>query len=307
MTAGTSVPRGRADSLPDDTKAALPGVFVRGLAMGIAESVPGVSGGTIAFVTGIYDELARSLASFSGGSAAMLMRQGWRAFARQHNLLFLAMLGAGMAVSFLAAAKLILALIESHGVYVSGFFFGLIAGSVFQVGAESGWRWLLTTGLAGLAAGIAASVFLDAGVAARSGTGAVAIFVAGALAATAWILPGVSGAFMLVLLGLYQPMLEALAEADFAVVAPFVAGLGMGLLAFSKVLVWLLARARAPCLALLTGFMAGSLIQLWPWRETTAGTGAVAGDPALLGVLAAMAGGALTIGVLAIATRRKSG
>ena len=107
-----------------------------------------------------------------------------------------------------------------------------------------------------------------------------------------------SGAFVLLLLGLYKPLLEALRNLDLAVVAAFAAGLALGLLAFAKLLRWLLARARIPVLALLTGFMAGSLVELWPWRT------AAAVEPALAGVLAAMAAGTLAIAALAWASRR---
>ncbi len=273
------------------------GIFLRGMAMGVAEVVPGVSGGTMAFVTGIYDELLRSIASFSGRSLPLLREGGWGAFVRHHNLAFLVVLAAGMACSFVAFANLMLALLDSHAVHVSAFFFGLIAGAVVHIGAQTNPRWLATAGVVGLALGLGASLLADGG-AARAEAGLPLIFAGGALAATAWILPGVSGAFILLLLGLYQPMLQALRDVDLAAIAPFVAGLVLGLLAFAKVLRWLLSRVRIPVLALLTGFMAGSLVELWPWR------GAPAIEPALAGVLAAMIAGALAIGALAWASSR---
>ena len=279
------------------------GVFGRGLAMGVAEAIPGVSGGTIAFVSGIYDELVRSLASFSHRSAATLLREGVRGFAHQHNLLFFVALGAGMATSFFVAALLVKGLLETHGIYLSGFFFGLIFGSVLHIGWQSPWRALATTGLAGLAVGLAMGLLLADQKAAGGQAGLAIVFGAGALAATAWILPGVSGAFVLLLLGLYEPMLTALASGDLAVIAVFVAGLAVGLLLFSKLLRWLLNAAREPIVALLTGFMAGSLTLLWPWRGA-------APDWSLgaLGVAAAMAAGLAVVGLLALlAARRKGG
>ena len=138
-----------------------PGVFARGLAMGMAEAVPGVSGGTIAFVTGIYDELVTSIASFSHTSASTLLRDGWRAFAHRHNLSFLAVLGAGMAVGLPLTLVLVVGLLESHGVYVTGFFFGLIAASVIHVCLQSRWRWLVSLGLLGAAAGVLLGVVAD--------------------------------------------------------------------------------------------------------------------------------------------------
>ena len=273
-------------------------LFGRGVAMGLAEAVPGVSGGTIAFITGIYDELVRSLAAFSGlrfapGSA---WSDGWTGFARRYNLAFFAVLGAGMAVGFVVLAQLMLVLLEGRPVFVAGFFFGLIAASVLVVGAQSNWRWLLTLGVVGVGLGLLATAFGEPG-AVRTEAPMAMFFIGGALAATAWVLPGVSGAFVLLLMGLYKPTLEALAGLDVGVIAAFAAGLVIGLLAFSKLLSWLLERARAAVLALLTGFMAGSLVELWPFRQ-----GSVE-QTALLAVLLAMAAGALTVGVLAYATR----
>ncbi|MDE0036550.1 MAG: DUF368 domain-containing protein [Gammaproteobacteria bacterium] len=274
-----------------------PGVFARGLAMGMAEAVPGVSGGTIAFVTGIYDELITSIASFSHTSASTLLRDGWLAFARRHNLGFLAVLGAGMAVGLPLTLVLVVGLLDSHGVYVTGFFFGLIAAAVVHVGLQSSWRWLASLGLVGAGAGL----LLGAVVGASAGQQTSMIFLAGALAATAWILPGLSGAFVLVVLGLYEPMANALLAVDLPVLAIFAAGLGIGVVCFSKLLAWLLERARPALLALLTGLMAGSLAQLWPWRETASS------ETVVVGVVAAMAAGALLVGVLGFASARQDG
>ena len=274
------------------------GVFARGLAMGAVETMPGVSGGTVAFITGIYDELVKSIASFSGGSLAVLLRDGWGAFARRHNLGFLAVLGLGMALSLVFFANVLEALLHSHGPYVMGFFFGLIAASVVHVGAQSSWRWLATAGLAGLGLGVVVGAVVQSGEP-TSEPSTLAVFVAGALAATAWILPGVSGAFVLVLLGLYEPMLAAVTGTDLTVLATFAAGMVVGLVLFAKGLAWLLGRARAAVLAVLTGFMAGSLTKLWPWH------GVAVGDTVVAGVVAAGALGMLAVALLALGARRK--
>ena len=274
-----------------------PGVFARGLAMGIAEAVPGVSGGTIAFVTGIYDELVTSIASFSHTSLSTLLRDGWRAFAHRHNLGFLAVLGAGMAAGLPLTLVLVVGLMESYGAYVTGFFFGLIAASVIHVGLQSSWPWLASLGLLGAVGG-----FLLGAVASTStGQQASMIFLAGALAATAWILPGLSGAFVLLMLGLYEPMANALLTIDLPVLAIFAAGLGIGVVCFSKLLAWLLERARPAMLALLTGLMAGSLAKLWPWRETSTS------ETVVVGVVAAMLLGVLLVGALGFASARRDG
>lgn len=272
-----------------------PGVFARGLAMGMAEAVPGVSGGTIAFLSGIYDELVRSIAAFSHTSASTLVRGGWGAFARRHNLGFLGVLGAGMAVGLPLTLWLVVGLLESHAVYVTGFFFGLIAASVVHVGLQSSWRWLLTLGLVGVLGGILIGSLKTESAGEQSSV----IFIAGALAATAWILPGLSGAFVLVMLGLYEPMAKALLAGDLPVLATFAAGLVIGVVFFSKLLAWLLVRARPAVLAVLTGLMAGSLAQLWPWRATAFS------DTVVAGVAGAMLVGALVVGVLGIVSARR--
>ena len=282
---------------PSPIRRSHPGVFARGLAMGMAEAVPGVSGGTIAFVTGIYDELVTSIASFSQPSASTLLRDGWRAFAHRHNLGFLAVLGAGMAAGLPLTLVLVVGLLESHGAYVTGFFFGLIAASVIHVGLQSSWRWLASLGLLGAVGGI----LLGAGAGTSAPQQVSMIFLAGALAATAWILPGLSGAFVLVILGLYEPMANALLAIDLPVLAIFAAGLGIGVVCFSRVLAWLLERARSAVLAFLTGLMAGSLAQLWPWRETPIS------ETVVVGVVGAMVIGALLVGVLGFASARRDG
>ena len=274
------------------------GVFARGLAMGAVETMPGVSGGTVAFITGIYDELVKSIASFSGGSVSVLLRDGWRDFAQRHNLGFLVVLGAGMALSLVFFANLLQSLLDSHEAYVMGFFFGLIAASVVHVGAESTWRWLATAGLAGLVVGLVVGMVAGAGEP-TADPSAVAVFVAGALAATAWILPGVSGAYVLVLLGLYEPMLAAVTNADITVLATFAAGMVLGLVLFAKGLAWLLGRAHAAVLAVLTGFMAGSLTKLWPWNNVPVE------DTVVAGVVAAALLGMLAVALLALGARRK--
>lgn len=274
-------------------------LFAKGMAMGVAEVVPGVSGGTVAFVTGIYDTLVKSLASFSRLSPAQLVKD-WRGFAREHNLGFFAVLGAGMAIGFAAVAQVILWLLDNHGVYVFGLFFGLIGGAVFYVGAQSHRRWLASIGVLGLALGLSVGLAFEPGAVNAAPSNAL-LFGAGALAATAWILPGVSGSFVLLMLGIYQPLLQALKTLELATVGTFLAGVGIGLLAFSKLLAWLLERWRSQILALLTGVLAGSLTQVWPWRHAAENDA-----PLLAGVVAAMLLGASVVAALTLAARRRA-
>lgn len=290
---------------PHVAPAALPGVFARGLAMGVAEIVPGVSGGTIAFITGIYDQLVRALGSFAAVSWRTALQGGWRGMARRHHVPFLATLGAGMVVSFLAAARIMERVLETHAAQLYGFFLGVIAASVVLVGGtamRAGTTLrrpvLGAFALAGAVAGLAIGILSEP--ASQADAGLSLIFLAGAVAAVAWILPGVSGAFVLLLFGLYRPMVAAVNDGDLPMLLVFATGLGVGVVSFSRLLSWLLDRVRAPLLALLTGFMAGSLLLLWRRTEVAGWS-----DPLLPWVLCAGGVGVLLAAALAWAGRRQ--
>ena len=267
-----------------------PGVFARGVAMGIVEVIPGVSGGTIAFITGIYERLLAALASWSPGAVWAFVRGGDR---RVHDLGFLGVLAAGMLVGYLATARVIGYLLEVHGLLVWSFFFGLIGGSAWHLGRRLGLRHAASFGVAGFVAG---AVFATLG-ATTAEPGHLRFFLGGGLATAAWMLPGVSGAFVLLLLGLYQPFVDAVNNLRLDILAAAGAGMVAGLLLFAKVVTLLLRRFRRAVLATLTGLMAGSLLRLWPWRANDALLSpdayrlATGNDPMLLGVaLAALAG-----------------
>lgn len=285
------------------------GVVVRGMAMGIAELVPGVSGGTIAFVTGIYDELIRSLAGLGPASLVAWRRRGFGAFWREHNLTFLAVLGLGMVVAVVIFARLMEYLLDHVPALVWAFFFGLIAASVVHIGRHLELRPLLGYGALGL---LLALLLLQIGV--RDGAAPLwMFFVGGVLAVSAWLLPAVSGSFLLLALGLYEPVLRAFNAGDWLIPLTLAAGCVVGLLAFARALHWLMQRLRDPVLALLTGFMAGSLPTLWPWQVagewlSPAAYQILTGRPALaVEALAVAALGALALwllGRLSAATAR---
>lgn len=237
------------------------GVFARGMAMGVAEVVPGVSGGTIAFVTGIYRELLGSLASFGGRSLRTLFREGPRQFWLEHNLSFLALLGLGMALSVVLFARLIGGWLEVAPPLVFGFFCGLIMASVVHIGRARSIRLLLSYGALGLLIGL---LMLMLDPLARQDSLWV-FFLGGMIAVCAWLLPAISGSFLLLILGLYTPVIEAINELYLPILVVLAAGCAVGLLSFSKGLNWLMMRHGEALLALLTGFMAGSLPRLWPW------------------------------------------
>ncbi|MEQ8483423.1 MAG: DUF368 domain-containing protein [Pseudomonadales bacterium] len=272
-------------------------LLVRGMAMGIAELVPGISGGTIAFVTGIYDELLGTLARLHPRALTVLWRQGWGPFWRDLNGSFLLVLVLGMGIAIVSLARLLGWLLDEVPVLVWAFFFGLIAASVVQIGRRRAARQLVGYGLVGLLLGLA---MLKLGH--RAGTAPLwLVFVGGMVAVSAWLLPAVSGSFMLLVMGLYEPVLRAFNAGEWLVPLTLALGCVAGLLFFARLLHWLMRRFREPLLALLTGFMAGSLATLWPWQSggellSPAAYAAAAGSPALTGAALLVA----ALGVLAL-------
>jgi putative membrane protein len=242
------------------TVARAPGIFARGLGMGIAEVVPGVSGGTIAFVSGIYFELVHALAQF-GPRSLVLLREP-RAFFEHHNLGFLLSLAAGMGLGVVLFARLMHYLLDTAPVLVWAFFFGLIAASVVFIGRQRRPRHLLLFGSCGFLLGLGFMFLPQAG----SDGGLVAIFFGGVVAVCAWLLPAVSGSFVLLALGLYERVIAAIAGFELITLGVLACGCASGLLVFAKVLSWLMRRFYDKLLSLLAGFMLGSLVKLWPWR-----------------------------------------
>lgn len=240
-------------------------LFAKGMAMGAADVVPGVSGGTVAFITGIYDELLRSIARVPEALVQLLrgrVAQAWRIA----NVNFLLVLFAGILTSVFSLARLITWLLAEQPIPVWSFFFGLILVSSHLVAREIGrWNWMrvLSFGL-----GIAFAWWITVAAPQQWGDDPLSLFLAGAIAICAMILPGISGSFLLVLMGLYAVVLGAVKSLDFAVLAIFAAGCLVGLLSFARLLSWLLAHVRDVTLAFLTGLMLGSLNKVWPWKHT---------------------------------------
>lgn len=240
-------------------------LYVKGMAMGAADVVPGVSGGTVAFITGIYDELLRSIAAIPNAIGPLLrgrVAEAWR----MANASFLLVLFAGILTSVLSLAKLITYLLEHHPIPVWSFFFGLILVSVHLVSKEIRTRSL--SRLVSLCLGIGFAYWITVAAPMQWGTSSISLFFAGAIAICAMILPGISGSFILVLLGLYPVVLGAVKALDLGVMLTFAAGCLVGLLSFARILSWVLLRWRDLTLAFLTGLMLGSLNKVWPWKET---------------------------------------
>lgn len=240
-------------------------LFLKGMAMGAADSVPGVSGGTIAFIANIYDELLAAIMAVNPATARLLFTRGFKAAWLAVNGEFLLVLGSGILLSLVLFANIVLYLLAEHYAALMSFFVGLIAASVWYVHRQIP-AWTLPRTLL-LLTGATASVLLALVPPFQGVDNLLYFFLCGAVAICAMILPGISGAFVLLLLGAYENVLRALTGMDWPVILVFAAGCAMGLLSFARLLFWLLRDYRAPTLALLLGVLAGSLYNLWPWRE----------------------------------------
>ncbi|MDO9624350.1 MAG: DUF368 domain-containing protein [Pseudomonas sp.] len=240
-------------------------LFAKGIAMGAADVVPGVSGGTVAFISGIYDELLRSISSVPA-ALGLLVRGRILAAWQAANATFLLVLLAGILTSVLSLARVITFLLAEHPIPVWSFFFGLILVSSHLVAREiQRWNW---SRFVSFALGAAFAYWITVASPVQWGTDSLSIFFAGSIAICAMILPGISGSFILLLLGLYPFILGAVKGLDINVLMLFASGCLVGIVSFAGLLRWLLVRWRDLTLALLTGLMLGSLNKLWPWKET---------------------------------------
>jgi putative membrane protein len=240
-------------------------LFLKGIAMGAADVVPGVSGGTVAFITGIYDELLTALSRIP--EAVWLLMQGQLKRAWQlANANFLLVLFSGVLLSILSLARLITWLLETQPIALWSFFFGLILVSCYLV-ARDIQRWQLSRWLS-FAVGAGFAWWITVAAPVLWGSDPFSLFAAGAIAICAMILPGISGSFILLLMGLYPTILLAVKQLDMSILMVFAAGCLFGLLAFARVLRAALQSFRDLTLALLTGIMFGSLNKVWPWKNT---------------------------------------
>lgn len=233
--------------------------------MGAADVVPGVSGGTIAFISGIYEELISSINNVNLSLLKTLKKEGFTSFWKQLNGNFLLALLIGIAISVISLAKLISWLLENQAIPLWSFFFGLVIASVFFVGKEI-QRWNLATILM-FVFGAVVAYYVTTIPPSENTDSLPYLFFSGALAICAMILPGISGAFILVLLGSYKTILEAIHERDLKIIATVGFGAIFGILSFSKLLKWMFDHHKNLTLALLTGFILGSLNKIWPWKE----------------------------------------
>lgn len=240
-------------------------LLLKGMAMGAADVVPGVSGGTIAFVSGIYNELLHSLKACNLSALRLLFAHGIRSAWAAINGNFLLTLFGGVLFSIAAFAKLIKYSLDNYPILVWAFFFGLILASALYMSRQlERWRWQEGVGLV---IGASLALFISVMPAVQLPDTPLMILCAGSIAVCAMILPGISGSFILLLLGLYPALLLAISEGDWVRLGCFVAGAILGLLSFSRLLSSLLDDYYPQTMAVLTGFLLGSLNLVWPWKQ----------------------------------------
>lgn len=241
-------------------------LMLKGMGMGAADVVPGVSGGTIAFIVGIYDELINSIKNINLESLKLFFSGKWATFWKKINGNFLFFLLAGIGISVFSLAKLITWLLVNQPILVWSFFFGLVLASTWFVSKDikewKNWKtWVA------FVIGVVVAFYITVATPAETPSNLLFIFLCGAIAICAMILPGISGSFILVLLGKYFFIMDAVKTLDVVVIAVFGAGVCIGITSFSHILSYALAHFRNITLAVLTGFMLGSLNKVWPWKE----------------------------------------
>jgi putative membrane protein len=234
--------------------------------MGAADVIPGVSGGTIAFITGIYEELVQSIKSINFEALKFLFTGHWKSFWKQVNGNFLLAVFGGVFISVLSLAKVMEFLMEEHPILIWSFFFGLILASSYVVSRKiTKWEYAYVVALV---AGIAVAFYITSVTPTTTTDASWFVVLSGALASCAMILPGISGSFVLLLLGKYEFALQAVNDRMVMDLLLLGGGAVVGLILFSNLLAWLLKNFHDAMVALLVGFMIGSLNKIWPWKQT---------------------------------------
>jgi putative membrane protein len=241
-------------------------VTLRGMGMGAADVVPGVSGGTIAFITGIYEELINSIKSINLEALRLFFTGRWLSFWKKINGNFLLAVFAGIFISVLSLARLLEYLLEHQAVLLWSFFFGLVLASSYVVSRKiSRWEYVKVVALVG---GIGIAFYITSVTPTTTTDASWFVMLSGGLASCAMILPGISGSFILLLLGKYSFALHAVNERILLDLALLGIGAVAGLILFANLLSWLLKKYHDITIAVLVGFMIGSLNKIWPWKET---------------------------------------
>ncbi len=239
--------------------------FFKGLAMGIANIIPGVSGGTLALITGIFERLINAIKAFDIKALQLLIKGNWKAFAKKTDLYFLISLFLGIVIAIVSLAKVFDFLFKNYPVYIWAYFFGLVLASIYFVGKTIGkWNWIV---LLFFLLGTAFALYVSFLHPASENSNFWYLFLCGVVAICSMILPGLSGSFVLILMGNYQLVaIHAINNLDPGILFPVALGAIIGLLAFSYLLSWVFKHYKDQTLAVLTGFILGSLNVLWPWK-----------------------------------------
>jgi putative membrane protein len=241
-------------------------LFLKGIAMGVANVIPGVSGGTIALITGIYEDLINSLKSFDKIALKHLLKFRITEFINHTNLFFLIAVFGGSIVSVFSIANLFKFLFNNYPLYIWAFFFGLILISIFFVGKRI--RTWDKSSVISLIIGTIVAVLFSNISPLNENDNLLFIFFCGVIGVSGMMLPGLSGSFILILLGNYELLLvKAVTDLNLIILSIFFLGSLFGVLFFSHILSWLLKKYKDQTLATLTGFIAGSLTLIWPWQE----------------------------------------
>ncbi len=243
-------------------------LYFTGVAMGIADLIPGVSGGTMAFILGVYSDLLTAIKAFNADLVRLLLRFEWREALARIPLLFLIPLGLGIGSAILLLARVMRFLLENQREFVFAFFFGLILASVLAIG----WHLKRTTTTAvGLVGGtLFALLVTNLPLLQSPSHDPLTLLLSGMVAISAMLLPGISGSFILLVLGQYDYVLNAVSDLDLSAIIPVGIGAVIGLVLFARVISWTLKRYHDVTIAALVGFMLGSLHVIWPWKEVTA-------------------------------------
>ena len=243
-------------------------LFAKGFCMGASDVIPGVSGGTMALILGIYEELIQSIKAFDGALLRLVLQGRFTQALKTAPLGFILPLGIGILTAIFTLARGLSWLLESYPVAIWSFFFGLVLASAIVVGRRID-RWRFSTVIGLLLSAMGAYILVGL-VPVNTPETLPFIFLCGAIAICAMILPGISGSFILVLLGKYHFVLNAVGRFDILVLSVFSAGTATGIMLFVRILNWLLKRYHQITMAALTGLMIGSLRKIWPWKSMTA-------------------------------------
>ena len=240
-------------------------LYFKGVAMGAADIVPGVSGGTIALISGIYEELIFTLKNINLSLLKTLFKDGFKVFWKSLNGNFLSVLLLGIASSVILLAQVIVFLLENHEFKIWGFFFGLIISSAFLIIKDV--NPLNTMQIIWILSGIVIAALISLSNTTQIPDTDIYIFLTGSIAITAMILPGISGSFILLLLSKYEYIITAIKEFNIRTLLVFALGCIFGLIIFSRILHFLFQNYKMNLLSLLSGFLIGSLIKIWPFRK----------------------------------------